>query len=282
MNVVVIGGGLVGALVAVTLANKGYQVDVYELRQDIRRLPQNSGRSINLALSVRGIAALREAGVEKAIIDTLIPMKGRMIHDKSGKLSEQDYGAFGECIYSVDRQLINDHLLHMAELKPNVRIHFQHTLVSCDFDNGIAIFTTKDGGRVSKRTDLIIGADGAYSKVRSFLLRNTRMNFAQEYIDHAWLELHIPSKDSKALMSTNHLHIWPRQKFMMIALPNTDNSFTVTLFMPFDMYETLKTPEQCLDFFRATFPDAVELIGADKLVELFFSESKGEFGVDKM
>lgn len=127
-SVIIVGGGLVGSLCAVTLANKGFEVDVYELREDIRKTKQQSGRSINLALSVRGIEALKEAGVHQSILDTLIPMKGRMIHSVSGQLVSQLYGAFGECINSVDRQLINDHLLHMAEKMPNVRIHFQHTV----------------------------------------------------------------------------------------------------------------------------------------------------------
>ncbi|KAI9329051.1 hypothetical protein BDR26DRAFT_909435 [Obelidium mucronatum] len=224
-SVAVIGGGLVGSLAAVYFATRGWSVTVYELREDIRTVKQASGRSINLALSQRGISALEGAG-------TLIPMKGRMLH-VGGGLTSQNYGYFGEAINSVDRKLVNQHLLNMAEKHKNVSLKFQYEVLSIDFEKKVINFKKPDGTVVKATADLIVGTDGAFSRVRRELMRVTRMNFMQEYIDHAYVELNMPpSATGEYQMDPSHLHIWPRQSFMMIALPNIDKSFTVTLFMP--------------------------------------------------
>ncbi len=186
---------------------------------------------------MRGITALTQAGVEQEILRTLIPMKGRMIHNLDGSLVSQPYGLHGECIHSVDRKLMNDHLLTAAEQR-GVSLFFEHDVKSIDFDQGNILFSTyflyhsimfihfhfdlyRPSGEKKVQADFIMGADGAYSSVRSLLMRKVRMDYQQSYIDHAWCELSIlPSSDGKAKMDGHHLHIWPRKTFMMIALPN--------------------------------------------------------------
>eukprot|EP00842_Homolaphlyctis_polyrhiza_P000888 jgi/Hompol1/17/HPOL_002706-RA len=314
-NVAVIGGGLVGALSAVYFAKRGYKVNVYEKRKDIRTEKSHSGRSINLALSVRGIAGLTGAGVEKTILPTIIPMKGRMIHSLDGSLSSQPYGLFGECINSVDRRLVNEHLLTAAEKYPNLKLHFELSVESADFDNKRVVLSGPSG-KTTIFPDLVIGADGAYSRVRSELLKKVmyvaaglctnalyltsiysypiadtdrlpllwmlamlqmyRGRYSQEYIDHAYVELTLPAThDGKYAIDPDHLHIWPRNTFMMIALPNTDKSFTVTLFMPWEKFNAIKTDKDLIDFFEKTFPDAVPKIGKAFLVQEYFQNPKG-------
>ncbi|KAJ3024531.1 UNVERIFIED_CONTAM: hypothetical protein HDU68_008029 [Siphonaria sp. JEL0065] len=274
-SVAVVGGGLVGSLAAVYFANRGWTVTVYELREDIRTVKQSSGRSINLALSQRGISALEGAGVGKGLFETLIPMKGRMLH-VGGGLTSQNYGYFGEAINSVDRKLVNQHLLNMAEKNKNVTLKFQYEVLSIDFDKKVLSFKKPDGTVIKATADLIVGTDGAFSRVRRELQRVTRMNFMQEYIDHAYVELNMPpSVSGEYQMDPGHLHIWPRQSFMMIALPNIDKSFTVTLFMPWSNFEAIKTPQHLLTFFEAKFPDSITLIGKELLVKDFFKNPKG-------
>ncbi|RKO86589.1 hypothetical protein BDK51DRAFT_2373, partial [Blyttiomyces helicus] len=219
--VAIVGGGLVGSLATVFFAKRGWSVDLYELRKDPRLDRSVSGRSINLALSVRGISALTAAGVQARITDAMIPMKGRLIHTRGGALSSQPYGVFGECINSIDRKMINEHLLTSAEGFPNVRLHFGVSLLQADYDQNQAIFVGADGSKFTVQSDLMIGTDGAYSRARAQLMRKIRMDFSQEYIDHAYVELTIPAtEDGEYAMDSHHLHIWPRQTFMMIALPN--------------------------------------------------------------
>ena len=159
---------------------------------------------------------MREAGVADGILQMLIPMSGRMIHTVDNQLSSQPYGLHGECINSVDRKFINEHLLNAAEALPNVGLFFEHSFVKANLDRKTLVFQKKDGCEVTVHADLIIGADGAYSKMRSVLMRNIRMDFAQTYIDHAYVELNIPpTLDDQYAMDPNHLHIWPRHSFMM-------------------------------------------------------------------
>ncbi|KAI8826802.1 uncharacterized protein EV422DRAFT_11150 [Fimicolochytrium jonesii] len=275
-TVAIVGGGLVGSLSAVFCAKRGWKVDVYEAREDPRAQHLEGGRSINLALSVRGISAMTAAGVEKKILDNMIPMRGRMIHSREGALQSQNYGSFGECINSIDRNLMNEHLLSSADGFPNVKIHFNHKLDRCDFDGKKLTFmkAAADGSKpkeITVEADLVIGADGAYSRVRNQLMRKERVDFSQEYIDNAYLELTIPPTSSGDFaMDANHLHIWPRQTFMLIALPNTDKSFTVTLFMPWEMFAAVKTEADVLELFEKHFADSVPLIGKEALLKDFF------------
>ncbi len=238
-SVTVVGAGLVGSLVAIYLAKRNYKVTILERRGDMRKSNVDRGRSINLALSTRGLVALEEVGLADVIRKNAIPMKGRMMHDVSGKLSFLPYGKEGQFINSISRGDLNMILMDAAE-EAGVEIKFDHKIDRIDIEKN--------------DFDLLIGADGAYSAVRGALQVSGRFNFSQEYIEHGYKELHIPAGSN---LETNALHIWPRESFMMIALPNPDGSFTGTLFLSFDQFESLKNPGQ---FFRDTFPDALKLI----------------------
>ncbi|GFR12009.1 kynurenine 3-monooxygenase [Trichonephila clavata] len=272
LHVSIIGGGLVGSLCACILGNKGVHVKLYEFRDDIRKMEIVQGRSINLALSVRGRSALALAGLEEEVIDKHgIPMRGRMLHSLDGWRTPFPYDKEGRCIYSVGRRFLNETLLTAAEKNSNVEIFFNHKFLDCDFKSGKYKLLGPDGEIKEDSSDLLIGCDGAYSAVRRQMLKLPRFNYSQSYIEHGYLELCIPpTDDGEFAMEMNYLHIWPRHTFMMIALPNQDKSYTVTLFMPFAMFDKLKTPEKLLEFFTEHFPDSIPLIGKDKLVTDFF------------
>uniref|UniRef100_A0A8D9EL61 Kynurenine 3-monooxygenase n=2 Tax=Cacopsylla melanoneura TaxID=428564 RepID=A0A8D9EL61_9HEMI len=277
-SVVIVGGGLVGSMAACMFARKQYKIDIYEARGDMRQSNISAGKSINLALSVRGREALRRIGLEEKLLSHGIPMRARMIHTVDGKLNQIPYDpVHNQCIYSVSRKFLNEALLTELEQYPNCSIHFHHKMTKLDVDSGNLTFSKKSGDEAmievnASEQQLIIGADGAHSGVRKCLMSQPRFDFSQTYIEHGYLELCIPpSDDGNYQMEPNFLHIWPRGTFMMIALPNQDRSWTVTLFMPFDNFAQLQTPEKLVDFFNTTFPDSVPLIGVDKLVKDFFS-----------
>jgi len=236
-SVTIAGAGLVGSLAAIYLAKRNYKVTIVERRDDMRKTNVDRGRSINLALSNRGLAALEEVGLAEVIRKNAIPMKGRMMHDIAGNLSFLPYGKEGQFINSISRGDLNMLLMTEAE-KAGVEIKFNHKINSID----------------ELKYDLLIGADGAYSAVRHSLQVSGRFNFSQEYIEHGYKELHIPSGTS---LEKNALHIWPRESFMMIALPNPDGTFTGTLFLSFDQFDSIKDPKK---FFQDTFPDALKLM----------------------
>eukprot|EP00043_Microstomoeca_roanoka_P025373 m.8500 g.8500 ORF g.8500 m.8500 type:complete len:440 (-) comp5462_c0_seq1:52-1371(-) len=269
MKVVIVGGGLVGALEACFMAKRGHQVELYESRKDLRKEPRYSGYSINLALSCRGIEALQHVGLEEQILKDGIPMKARMIHSLEGKLSPIPYGTEGQAIMSVDRRNLNEQLLTAAEQFPNVKTFFQHKLRRINLKTNHLHFEDANKQEVVVSADLILGADGAHSATRRSLLRHERIDYQHFFIPHGYKELCIPAKDGEYQMPTNYLHIWPRSSFMMIALPNPDKSFTVTLFMPFEKFEALKTDEDVLAFFEAEFPDSIPLIGRERLLNDF-------------
>ncbi|GFS52444.1 kynurenine 3-monooxygenase, partial [Trichonephila inaurata madagascariensis] len=254
-HVSIIGGGLVGSLCACILGNKGVHVKLYEFRDDIRKMEIVQGRSINLALSVRGRSALALAGLEEEVIDKHgIPMRGRMLHSLDGWRTPFPYDKEGRCIYSVGRRFLNETLLTAAEKNSNVEIFFKYKFLDCDFKSGKYKLLGPDGEIKEDSSDLLIGCDGAYSAVRRQMLKLPRFNYSQSYIEHGYLELCIPpTDDGEFAMEMNYLHIWPRHTFMMIALPNQDKSYTVTLFMPFAMFDKLKTPEKLLEFFTEHF-----------------------------
>lgn len=236
-----------------------------------------TGKSINLAISERGRSALRQIGMEDEIIKNhAIAMKARLIHDRKGNRTSLPYSINGECIYSVGRKFINQSLLTLAETMDNVEINFRHKTLEVDIKAGECEFETVNGEKKRVNTPVIIGTDGAYSKVRSALMKNTLVTFSQEYIDHGYLELCIPAtSDGQFAMEGDHLHIWPRDEFMMIALPNQDKSFTVTLFMPFASFNSIKTSDELLDFFNTHFADSIALIGEENLIRDFFSNDAG-------
>lgn len=283
-NVAVVGGGLVGSLQALFLAKRKFHVDLYERRADIRTAEKAEGRSINLALSTRGREALRELGLEDAVLQTALPMSSRMIHSPSGEQSRQYYGKKDQCIYSVDRLNLNKLLLNKVEANPNIRLHFEHQLVRADLNKKELHFTKQasnspPGQAESKQAeyDFIFGCDGAHSTVRRQMMRWGSLNYSQEYIRHGYKELTMPpTSGGKFAMDENSLHIWPRGEFMMIALPNPDHTFTMTMFMPYTTFNSIETDEDLLAFFLQYFQDSVSLIGPDKLVEEYFTNPVGK------
>ncbi|KAL1506144.1 hypothetical protein ABEB36_005561 [Hypothenemus hampei] len=271
-SAIVIGGGLVGSLCVSLLAQRGYKVTLFEKRGDIRKLESANGRSINLALSHRGRQALKLIGIEDEALSHSISMKGRLLHNINGHTKSVIYDPVSnQCIYSIGRNYLNRALLDVAEKDPNVRLCFHHKLTDVDFQTGfITLKSIKSGEILQTTADLIIGADGAFSSLRSFMQKTALFNFSQNFIDHGYLELCIPPERGGKL-HPNHLHIWPRRELMMIALPNLDNSWTVTLFMPFKKFESIRNSENLLHFFNDIFPDALPLIGETELKNFYFS-----------
>jgi kynurenine 3-monooxygenase len=258
-RIAIAGAGLVGSLLAIYLKRRGYDVAVFERRPDMRKTNVDGGRSINLALSTRGIKALEETGLAEAIKAVAIPMHGRMMHDPNGNLSFLAYGKEGQYINSISRSNLNIVLMNEAE-RLGAQFFFGHRIQRVDFERTRISFDQDEGE--SRTFDFIIGADGAFSAVRHAMQFSDRFNYNQEYIEHGYKELHIPARsDGSFELEKNALHIWPRESFMMIALPNIDGSFTCTLFFPFEgttSFSALNSDEAIKHFFRQTFPDAFE------------------------
>ncbi|XP_075168534.1 kynurenine 3-monooxygenase cn [Haematobia irritans] len=278
LKVAIIGGGLVGSLAALNFARNGHNVHLYEYREDIRTAELVQGRSINLALSQRGRKALAAVGLEEQVLATAIPMRGRMLHDIKGNTSIVLYDpCTNECLYSVGRKHLNEILLNAGEKLPNIHYHFQYKLKKANLREGSMSFQCPyEEKDAAAHADLIVGCDGAFSAVRQQMCKTLGFNFSQEYIEHGYLELCIPAKNNEFQMPPNYLHIWPRNEFMMIALPNQDKSFTVTLSMPFKVFEGIQTPEDLLAFFHKYYADALPLIGEEMLIKDFF-KSKPQF-----
>lgn len=282
-SVGIVGGGLVGCLAALAFEKKGYDVTIFELRDDPRKVDSGNLRSINLAVSDRGIRALNYVDKEMAerVLKHVIPMHGRMIHDLSGtKQQSQKYGLFGEGINSIDRSFLNKCLLDEID-KSGIKIYFKHKLMEITGLKDCSptlLFATKEDPRTAFDFDFIVGADGAHSQFRYQLQKIMRMNFSQEYIDMQYLELSIPPKldgPSPFSIDAHHLHIWPRKNFMLIALPNENGSFTVTFFSPWSVMEQLKTEDEFLQFFKTNFPDAYDLIGDGSLKHTYNNNPRG-------
>ncbi|XP_049591358.1 kynurenine 3-monooxygenase [Syngnathus scovelli] len=268
--VAVVGGGLVGALNACFFAKRGFDVHVFETRDDIRQAKIVKGRSINLALSHRGRQSLKHVGMEEKIISQGIPMHARMIHSPNGVQSPIPYGKKGQYILSVDRANLNKELLTEAETYANTKLNFDHKLQDWSAESGLMTFIRPDGSKTQIEADLIVGCDGAFSAVRKQFLRQSRFNYSQTYIPHGYMELTMPPVNGEFAMKANYLHIWPRNTFMMIALPNLDKTFTCTLFMPFEEFAKITTGDEVIEFFQKYFPDAIPLIGVDALKRDYF------------
>lgn len=264
-EITIVGAGLVGSLLSIYLAKKGYSITVYERRPDLRKNRMSAGKSINLALSDRGWRGLQGVGIADEIKKVAIPMKGRMIHGIDSKLTFQPYGKETQAIYSVSRGGLNCVLMDLAE-KNGVKIIYNERCIGVDLENSIAHFeNTENGKKSSVSGTRIFGTDGAFSSGRAQLQNSTdRFNYQQFYLEHGYKELCItPTSDDDFAMEKNALHIWPRGQFMLIALPNLDKTFTCTLFFPFEgekSFEAIDTKEKMLDFFNKTFPDAVALM----------------------
>ncbi|PIB29724.1 kynurenine 3-monooxygenase [Gaetbulibacter sp. 5U11] len=287
-NILIIGAGLCGSLLALRLGQRGFNVNVYEMRPDLRKTDISAGRSINLAFSDRGNKAMKLVGIEKQVEALCIPMNGRMIHDKEGNTFLSNYsGRDHEYINSISRGGLNALLLDEAEKHENVTIHFNKKCKSVDFENTTALFEdyiTKD--KFIEDADCIIATDGAGSALRKsyYLERKFLFSFSQNYLTHGYKELSIlPTKTGDYKTYKNALHIWPRGDFMVIALPNLDGSFTVTLFLSYDQgeynFNNLTTPEIVTEFFQKEFPDALALM--PNLVEDFFENPTAPLGTVK-
>jgi len=262
----IVGAGLGGTLMAVYLGRAGYDVEVYEMRPDMRSGHIPGGRSINLALSHRGIVALERMGLAEEILKTSVPMRGRMIHETNQTLNFQPYGKDDtHVIHSVSRGGLNIMLLEAADRLPNVKLCFNKKCTDVQLDTGAVELldmethetSTVDGG-------IVVSADGVFSAVRRPMQKLDRFNYSQDYLLHGFKELVIPPGENGSFqMARDALHIWPRKSFMMIALPNEDGSYTCTLFWPFagpHSFDALKNKQDVERYFREHFPDAVPIM----------------------
>ncbi|MEY3237136.1 MAG: hypothetical protein RI883_1237 [Bacteroidota bacterium] len=266
-SVIIVGAGLVGSLWAVYLSRAGYKVTIYERRPDIRKAEISAGKSINLALSTRGWKALDAVGVGDEIRKIALPMYGRMMHDLKGNLTYQQYGKEDEAIYSVSRGKVNATMMDIAEKFGKATIHYNHDCKKVDLKNGIVYLTNNlTGENVEAKADLIFGADGAFSAVRyNSMQKLDRFQYSQNFIADGYREILLPANpDGSYQMDKKALHIWPRGRFMLIALANEDGSFTCTLFMPHEgdenAFNTLTSKEAVNNFFKTIFPDFYEMM----------------------
>jgi kynurenine 3-monooxygenase len=264
---VLIGSGLAGGLLAAYLGRRGYEVDLYERRADPREGNMVGGRSINLALSTRGIHALEQIGIADEVLKHAIKMRGRMIHEKSGGLHFAPYDVDpNKHINSIGRAALNTTVIEAAQRYPNVNVKFNHKCTDVDLDSATAqLLNTSTSQPLSAAADSVIGVDGAFSAVRnSMQLKIDNFEYDESYLAHGYKELTIPPAPNGGWrMEKEALHIWPRKSFMMIALPNPDGSFTCTLFWEFEgprSFATTKTDDDVRRFFEEEFPDAVPLM----------------------
>ncbi len=282
-KITMIGAGLVGSMMAIFLGKRGYKVNVYEKLPDIRKENISAGRSINLALANRGIRPMQQLGIMDKVETLLIPMKGRMLHDKEGGLQFQSYGQKPEeVIYSVSRGGLVSILRDEAEATGNVTFHFKQGLDSVDYTNNSITTIDKAGNSQQHSFDILLGADGAPSKVRKSFEKGGVKGVTFDILSHSYKELTIKADSNgsnRFKINKNSLHIWPRGEYMLIALPNLDGSFTVTLFLPNDgdlSFESLTTKESVYQFFKEKFKDTLELI--PNLAEVFFENPTGMLG----
>ena len=287
-HILIVGAGLCGSLLALRMAQRGFRVTLTEKRPDLRTVDQDAGRSINLALSDRGLKGLRLAGVDKKALELCIPMKGRMIHPEDGNTFFRPYsGRDGEYINSISRPGLNKLLLDALDAEPNVTIHYDHVCDKVDLEMGKAWFTNNNTGElVAYQGDVLIGTDGAGSAVRRSMFEHRKFlfSYSQQWLTHGYKELEIPAAENGGFRIDEHaLHIWPRGEDMLIALPNLDGSFTVTLFAPFAdsdyCFDNLTTRDKVEAYFSSEFPDALQLM--PDLVDQFFHNPTSPLGTIK-
>ena len=270
-KIAIVGSGLVGSLLGIYLKKRGHIVHVYDRSPDIRNI-NFSGRSINLVLSNRGIKTLQDVGLESEVLAIGIPVDRRAIHVGKDTVNEQFYGKNGEVIYSISRGLLNKKMVDLAE-KAGVEFFFEEKVWDVDLTTAtISIGETERGEWTTHNYDLTFGADGAFSRIRHRMQRQSMFDYSQEFMKMGYKELHIPANaDGSHKLNKNALHIWPRGNFMLMALANLDGSFTCTLFMPHDgenSFASIETKEQLVNFFAKNFPDTKEVI--PDLVDDFF------------
>jgi len=277
-KITLIGAGLNGPLLAILLARRGFAVEIFERRPDMRRVRMSAGRSINLAVSTRGIYALQQAGLWEGMRNIIIPMRGRMMHSIAGELTFQPYGKNeAEVINSISRAELNIALMNAAE-NHGATIHFNQRCTGYDLKGGAIRVRNEDTGEETTReTEVVIGCDGSASAIRGEMLKLSRFNFSQQYLDYGYKELTIPAgSHGEHALETHALHIWPRGNHMLIALPNIDGTFACILFLPFegtDSFAGLTTQAQVIKFFESRFPDAVPLM--PQLADNYFANPTG-------
>lgn len=262
-NVVIAGAGLVGSLWACYMAKRGHNVHIFERRSDMRTQTMDAGKSINLAMSTRGWNALDKIGMKESLLKIAIPMHGRMIHQIDGTTDFQAYGKKGQSIYSISRGELNKALMNKADENEHITFHFNHKTTKIDVkENKVHFKNTETLAESAISADLVFGADGAFSAVRFQMQKTQMFNYSQQYLEHGYKELSIPANsDGTHQLDKNALHIWPRKSFMIIALPNLDGSFTVTLFLQYKgpvSFENLHTDEEITSFFEKYFPSALK------------------------
>ena len=286
--VIILGAGLCGSLLALRLAQKGLQVEVYEKRSDLRKVHSEGGRSINLAFSDRGNKGMKLVGLEKKVQSICIPMKGRMLHQKNGAKQLAPYsGRPHEYINSISREGLTALILDEAEAMPNVTLHFNHPCTSVDIDHKVAHFFNEiEHKSIEVEGEVIFGTDGAGSSLRKSYESHPLFNIhvSQEFLSHGYKELEIPPAANGGFRTENNaLHIWPRGEYMCIALPNLDGSFTVTLFLNntegvFN-FSNLKDANAVSHFFKSEFKDLFDLM--PDLIEDFFRNPTSNLGTIK-
>ena len=286
-NITIVGAGLAGSLMAILLAKRGFEVEVYEWRPDMRKVNISAGKSINLALSERGLRALRLVGMDDFIMREVVPMKGRLVHNADGTKSLQKYsGREGNFINSVSRGGLNKALMTKAEEYENVKFHFNSSLETVDYKSKeMKILNTETKEKQNISFERLIGADGGGSAVRmSYHLGGVnRFSYSQQFLKHGYKELEIPAGENNGFeIESGVLHIWPRHDFMMIALPNFDGSFTVTLFNTFEGkfgFDNIKTEKQVQEFFEENFSDVIEKMPT--LAKNYFANPTGALATVK-
>uniref|UniRef100_A0A0N5B8E4 Kynurenine 3-monooxygenase n=1 Tax=Strongyloides papillosus TaxID=174720 RepID=A0A0N5B8E4_STREA len=271
-KVLIAGGGLVGALNACFFANRGWDVEVFDIRMDIRKMEHVPGRSINLALSQRGKASLDAVGLKDYIANSGVKMYARLVHDMDGKtFHRQPYGQPGEHIVSINRRHLNEIMITEAEKFHKVNFNFEHKVIKADPRKKELHVLDLNSDQLHKiKGDLILACDGAHSAVRRSLMAMPHFNYSQEYIEHGYVELNILPKNDDYALEPNVFHLWPRGDFTLIALANRDKTFTVTIFAPFKIFkEQMYDDKSTLKFFKKYFPDAYSLLGDAHILETF-------------
>src|ERR1700722_915541 len=276
--ITLVGAGLTGPLLALSLADRGFHVDIYERRPDMRQGEISAGRSINLAISTRGIHALSEAGLWEEMRRIIVPMKGRMMHSVEGQITFQPYGKNeNEAINSISRADLNIALVNAAEAR-GVRFHFNERCTGVDLKTAaLRVRDEISGQERSVPAQVVIGSDGSASAIRFEMLKVGRFNFSQQYLDYGYKELTITANpEGSHRMDPNALHIWPRGSYMLIALPNIDGTFACILFLPLegaDSFKNMSSTADVAEFFEKRFPDAARLM--PQLAENYFGNPTG-------
>ncbi len=270
-NIAITGSGLIGSLLAIFLRRHGHKITVFDRRPDIRTI-KFSGRSINLAMSNRGWNTLRQVGLEEEIKEIAIPLYRRAMHVEDKPLYFQNYGKEDEAIWSISRGLLNKRMIELSEAE-GVEFRFNEKVWDIDLPKAqIFTGTSEKGAWKEYDFDIVFGCDGAFSRIRHKMQRRSRFDYSQDFIDVGYKELTIPANaDGSHKLDKNSFHIWPRETFMFIAMPNLDGSFTCTLFLPFEgdvSFQKLGTKKEVIDFFKSYFPDVIEDIG--NLTDDFF------------